>query len=274
MTSLNHSAEKKANDAHLLRLVTSVVQSAGMALKQSFSADNRPKDREDIAKKITAIDVISLDILRESLSVALPHAQWVEDEEGTGTLPAGEWWVTDPVEGAINFIHGLQDWGVTVTLVRDNEIVLTAVHLPMSDDTYTALRGEGAWLNDRRLQTSTKTHLNAAMVGTGQAMPNESDDTYRRMGMSVVAMLKAALVVHVSVPTTLQLIQVAAGSQDIFWQYSQVRSGLLAGALLVSEAGGEVTDLQGAPWHLGSSSFLASTSSLVEQAAAVLTLIA
>lgn len=271
MTSLINSTERKANDANLLRLVTSAVQSSGMALKQIYSAKNRPKDREDISNKIASIDLISIDILQKSLSVALPHARWVEDEEGIGMLPAGEWWVTDPVEGAINFIHGLQGWGVTVTLVRDNEIVLTAVHLPMSGDTYTALRGGGAWLNDRRLQTSTKTHLNAAMVGTGQAMPNESDDTYRRMGMSVNAMLKAALVVHVSVPATLQLVQVAAGRQDVFWQYSQVRSGLLAGALLVTEAGGEVTDLQGAPWHLGSSGFLASTPSLLEQATAILT---
>ncbi|MFZ4214701.1 inositol monophosphatase family protein [Pantoea endophytica] len=274
MTSLNNSAENKANDAQLLKLVTSAVQSAGMALKQIFCTDNRPKDRKDIVRKIAHIDVISLDILRQSLSNVLPHAQWVEDEEGTGKLPAGEWWITDPVEGAVNFMHGLQAWGVTLTLVRNNEIVLTAVHLPMSDDTYTALRGGGAWLNDRQLQISTKTHLNAAIVGTCQAMPNESDDTYRYMGLSVIAMLKAALVVNVSVPATLQLIQVAAGRQDLFWQHSQVRSGLLAGALLVSEAGGKVTDLQGAPWHLDSPGFLASSPLLAEQAAAVLTLIA
>ncbi len=75
-------------------------------------------------------------------------------------------------------------------------------------------------------------------------------------------MLNAALVVRVSVPATLQLIQVAAGRMDVFWQYSQVRSGLLAGALLVEEAGGILTDIQGRPWSLTSKDFLASAPGL------------
>ena len=87
-------------------------------------------------------------------------------------------------------------------------------------------------------------------------------------------MLEAALVVRVSVPSTLQLIHVASGSQDAFWQYSQVRSGLCAGALLVAEAGGSVTDLHGAPWTPGSDAFLASAPGLADASAAVLSAIA
>jgi len=273
MIANNSFAEKDVDDIKLLQIVSEAVKSAGEVVKKIFSSENRPQNREEIRKMISFNDEVCLDVLRAFLSKALPSAQWVEDEGETGELPPGEWWVIDPVEGAINHIHGLAEWAVSATLVRDNETVLTAVYLPMSGEIYTALRGRGAWMNGKHLHVSNKTQLNAAMVGTGQAVPNEGHDTYRRIGESVVAMLEAALVVKVSVPATLQLIQVAAGRQDIFWQYSQVRSGLLAGGLLVKEAGGEVTDLNGLSWNLGSSNFLAGSSSLIGPAINILTLI-
>jgi myo-inositol-1(or 4)-monophosphatase len=258
------------DDAALLMRVQAAVQTAGQAIKSRFTIDSRPAGLQHIVDMIATNDRISLDILRDLLSPARPDARWDDDESGGGALPAGEWWVVDPVEGAINQIHGLPDWGVTATLVRDNRPVLTAVHLPMTGDTYTARAGAGAHQNGVRLKASSKTDLRAAVVGTGQATPGEGSEVYRRIGRSVNAMLEAALVTRVSVPATLQLIQVAAGRQDIFWQYSQVRSGLLAGALLVAEAGGSVTDLAGAPWRLDSADFLASAAALARPAAEVL----
>lgn len=262
------------DDAHLLIQVVAAVQAAGRAVHATFHADTRPADRQAIGAMIAANDAMSLAILRPALSNALPTARWDDDEGGAGPLPSGEWWVVDPVEGAINHIHGLPDWGVTATLVRENIPVLTAVHLPATGDTYTAVRGVGAWIGGQRLRASLKAQLNAAMVGTGQAAPDEGRATWQRIGVSVAAMLEAALVVRVSVPATLQLVQVAAGRQDLFWQHSQVRSGLLAGALLVAEAGGSVTDLHGMPWGLDSSDFLASAPALRQQAVAVLAPIA
>lgn len=265
-----NSLNASADDASLLTLAVAAVQSAGLAVRARFRTDTRPGSRHDIGAMIAANDAVSLAVLRPALSSARPAAQWAGDEGGSGLLPAGEWWVVDPVEGAINHIHGLPDWGVTATLVRDNVAVLTVVHLPLRAETYTALRGGGAWLNGKRLQVSLKTALNAAMAGTGQAVPDEGSAIYEGIGRSVAAMLAAALVVRVSVPSTLQLIQVAAGSQDLFWQYSNVRSGLLAGALLVAEAGGEVTDLDGQPWRPDSSGFLACAPSLLAPAIHVL----
>lgn len=278
MNSLNNPATTNADDANLLPLVVAAVQAAGLAVQArfsfGFSFDARPADRQTIGAMIATNDAVSLGILRAALSKARPTAQWDDDEGGAGALPPGEWWVVDPVEGAINQIHGLPDWGVTATLVRDNAPVLTAVHLPLSGDTYTALRGGGAWLGGKRLSASLKTAFDAAIAGTGQAVPDEGSATYRRIGLSVTAMLEAALVVRVSVPATLQLVQVAAGRQDLFWQFSQVRSGLLAGALLVAEAGGSVTGLDGQPWHPGSGGLLASAPALAAPAVAILSSIA
>jgi myo-inositol-1(or 4)-monophosphatase len=260
-------------DEALLPRVVAAVHAAGALLVEHFSTEPRLTTRDEVVEAVHANDELSLSVLRPALETVRPGAGWVEDELESGPLPEGEWWVSDPVEGNINHIHGMVDWGVTATLVRDNVPVLTAVHLPLAGDTYTALRGRGAFANGVALHTSGKSTLDSAVVGTGQAAPGETTDTFRRLGLSVAAMLDAALVLRVSVPATLQLIQVAAGRMDVFWQFSAVRSGLLAGALLVAEAGGAVTDTQGAPWTLASSDFLAAAPRLSQPAVAVLSFI-
>lgn len=124
------------------------------------------------------------------------------------------------------------------------------------------------------LRVSAKTDLGAALTGTGQARPGEDEHTFRRIGASVTQMLVHGLVVRVSVPATLQLIHVAAGRTDAFWQFSDVRSGLVAGALLVAEAKGAVTDTHGTPWSLTSPDFLAAAPGIHAAAVAVLSPIA
>lgn len=257
-------------DAELLPVVVQAVQAAAEHMLTRFSTTAGLATRQTIAEAIHVADLESLALLRPMLEAARPGAGWVEDELEDGQLPDGEWWVTDPVEGAINFVHGIGEWGVTATLVRDNSPVLTVVVLPLEGSTYTAVRGGGARLNGTLLHTSSKTQLDAAVVGTGQASPRETAETFRLFARTVPAMMSAAGVVRVSVPPTLQLVHVAAGRMDVFWQHSAVRSGLLPGALLIEEAGGTITDLGGGPWVLGSLDFLATAPGLHSQAVAVL----
>ncbi|MFF3484551.1 inositol monophosphatase family protein [Streptomyces sp. NPDC002701] len=263
------SGETAELDGTLERAVAAA-QAAGRLLLDRYDVDTRHDDLEEIIRAIHANDEAVLPLVRQPLLDARPGSRWVEDELAGGVLPEGEWWVVDPAEGNINHIHGMGEWAVTAALVRDNVPVLAVVHVPLTGDTYTALRGGGAFLNGRPLRASAKTDLKAALVGTGQAKPGEEEEALRRMGTTVTAMLLSALVVRVSVPATMQLIHVAAGRMDTFWQFSDVRSGLLPGALLVSEAGGAVTDTQGKPWSLASGDFLASAPGLHAQVVDVL----
>ncbi|MFF9090696.1 inositol monophosphatase family protein [Streptomyces sp. NPDC014991] len=241
----------------LMSDVTAAVRTAGRTLLDRYTPHARGVSLDEVVHEIHANDDAVLDMLRQPLLRARHGSQWAEDELAGGALPPGEWWVVDPAEGNINHVHGMPDWAVTATLVRDNQPVLTVVHLPLTGDTYTAVAGGGARLNDRPLKVSARTDLGAALVGTGQARPGEDMRTFRRIGDSVTAMLTGGLVVRVSVPATMQLIHVAAGRMDAFWQFSDVRSGLVAGALLVAEAGGTVTDLAGDPWSTAGRDFLA-----------------
>ena len=261
-------------DSTLLSEVTAAVEAAGVTLRDRYTPQARGVSLDEVVDEIHANDDAVLDVLREPLLRARQGSQWAEDELAGGALPPGEWWVVDPAEGNINHVHGMDDWAVTATLVRDSQPVLTVVHLPLTGDTYAAVAGGGSRLNGQRLKVSAKTDLGAALIGTGQAKPGEDERTFRRIGDSVTAMLINGLVVRVSVPATMQLIHVAAGRMDAFWQFSDVRSGLVAGALLVSEAGGTVTDLAGEPWNTGSRDFLAAAPGLRAAALKVLSPIA
>ena len=246
-----------SENSEILTQTTIAVREAAERLRQRFSPEARPASVEALMSALHANDEAVLELLRPRLVEIRPEAGWVEEELEGGELPPGEWWVVDPAEGNVNHVHGMPEWGVTATLVRDNEPVLTVVHLPLFDATYTALAGRGAHLNGRRLRVSDKTDLGLSIVGTSQAVPEPSPETLKAMSESIAAMLRDALIVRVSVPASLHLLNVAAGSMDAFWQIAGTRADLLPGALLVAEAGGVVTDVRGTPWTTRSETFLA-----------------
>ena len=238
------------DDTATLAAMVEAVHDAGAALLALYTPQARPADRDDMLAAGRRNEEASSARLRPALMAARPQARWVNDNQETVALPAGEWWTVDAVEGNVNHVHGLAEWCVSVTLIRDNVPVLAAVYQPVGDLAYTAVRGSGAYLNGRPLRTSAKTDLAAAIVTTGQAEAGQ-DLTYRRIGGSIAAMLGRALLVRATVPSTFPLLHVAAGHYDVFWQYEPVLPGIAAGALLVSEAGGVVSDVCGRPWQPG-----------------------
>lgn len=246
------------NEFHaLLPIVVASVKLAGTTLRERFTSVGAP--RRDGLTLIAAIDANDAAVeggLRAALLASLPGSSWVEDDEAGGELPPGDWWVADPVEGNVNHAHGGAAWGVTATLVRDGVPVMTVVYEPLQERLYTAIAGGGAYCNGVRLQVSGKHDLRAALVGTGQARPGEGAMVHAAIAASVQTMLDAALLVRMAVPATFEIVEVASGRMDAFWQYTQVRSGLAAGVLLVGEAGGIVTDTQGRPWNFASEDIL------------------
>ncbi|MFD0526175.1 inositol monophosphatase family protein [Kitasatospora arboriphila] len=193
----------------------------------------------------------------------------MEDELDGGALPSGEWWVVDPAEGNVNHLHALPEWAVTATLVRDNQPVLTAVHLPLTGQTYTALTGAGAHLDGRPLHVSRTADLGLGVVATSQARPDEDEDVVRRVGSSITAMLFDALVVRVAVPATLHLLNVAAAARRLLAVRRRPR-GPAARRAPRHRGGGRISDAEGRPWTPQSAGFLAAAPGVHAQAVATL----
>ncbi|MEV6508396.1 3'(2'),5'-bisphosphate nucleotidase CysQ [Streptomyces sp. NPDC051642] len=258
------------SDTDLLAQTEIAVRTAGAALRDRFGDVVPYRTFDELMRALAANDDTVLDVLRPRLTALRPDARWVEEELAGGALPAGEWWVVDPAEGNVNHLHGLPEWAVTATLVRDNRPVLTVVHLPMTGETYTALAGAGAHLDGRPLHVSRTPDLGLSIVATSQARPDEDEKVVRRVGASITEMLVDSLVVRTSVPATLHLLNVAAGRIEAFWQFAGARADLLPGVLLVTEAGGRISDVEGRPWTPESESFLAAAPDVHADAVATL----
>ncbi|WP_328493835.1 3'(2'),5'-bisphosphate nucleotidase CysQ [Streptomyces sp. NBC_00414] len=254
----------------LLAATVAAVRRAGARMMTRYSTESRPPALPELLAQLQANDAAVVDTLHPALAEALPSAQWLNDEHGSGPLATGEWWLVDPVGGNVNAVHGMPDWNIGVSLVRDGRPVLSVVHFPVLDEMFTATEGGGAFLNGVRLSVSAKTSLDGALAGTGQAQPGHHPDLARRTGAAFTAMTNSALHVRISVPVTQQLAQVAAGRLDLHWQFDNVRSHT-AGVLLVQEAGGVVTDLEGKPWDLAGESYLAAAPGVHAAALEVLT---
>ncbi len=269
MSNTTHFLPHQADRTTLAGMVR-IAQEAGARLLAVYTPDARPADRDALVAAVQRNEEVSSAGLREALTMLRPEARWLDEALETTTLPDGEWWVVDAVEGNVNHIHGLPDWGVTITLVRDGMPALAVVHQPLGQLTWTAIRGSGARLNGQRLQVSTKSRLDAAIAATGQAEAGQSH-TYRRIGDSIGAMLDHVLLVRAAVPSTFPLLQVARGQSDLFWQYAPVLPGVAAGILFVEEAGGVVSRLDGAPWQPGAADILVTTPKLHAESVNVFT---
>jgi myo-inositol-1(or 4)-monophosphatase len=255
----SNAREAIDGDIALLDRMVAIVTEAGERLLEVFTPGSRPAGRTDMLAAGRRNEEVSVAVLRPALAAARPEAGWVGEDQETLTLPPGEWWTVDAVEGNVNHLHGLPEWAVTATLIRDNEPVLATMRQPVGDLTYTARKSGGAWRNGQRLESSTKTELRDAIVATGQAEAGQQE-TYQRIGASLTVMLSRALLVRATVPSTFPMLLVAEGHIDGFWQYEPVLPGVAGGALLVREAGGVVTDGDGRPWQPGASTIVAAAS--------------
>ncbi|MFI5932002.1 inositol monophosphatase family protein [Actinoplanes sp. NPDC051494] len=236
----------------LLDQVKAVVLQAGEALLDGYAGTARPASKRDLATAGRRLDDLVTGILRPALADLRPGARWVGDDRETTALPPGEWWAVDPIEGGVNYVHGMDQWAVTVTLVSDNVPVLTVVHQPVGNRTWTAIRGAGAFLDGTPLTVSAKTDLGASIVTTTQPRTRN-----RQFGDTVATLLDTVLLVRATVPSTFPLLDLAAGHVDAYWQDECDLIGVAAGVLLVTEAGGVVTDRHGQPWRPGHTDILA-----------------
>jgi myo-inositol-1(or 4)-monophosphatase len=175
--------------------------------------------------------------IRRMLTEARPSYGYLGEEEGEtkGEDPTRRW-IVDPLDGTTNYLHGLPHWAVSIALEHKGQIVAGVVHDPVKDEIFWAERGEGAWLNDRRIRVSARSRLIESLFATGipfagkRALPATLADLARLMPECAgVRRLGAA---------SLDLAYVAAGRYEGYWERGLHPWDMAAGLILVQEAGG------------------------------------
>jgi myo-inositol-1(or 4)-monophosphatase len=191
---------------------------------------------------VTEVDRAAEAAVIETLRKAYPdHAILAEESGADGA--SDYTWIIDPLDGTTNFIHGFPQYAVSIGLRHRGLITQAVVYDPGRNELFTASRGRGAFLDDRRIRVSKRTHLHDALVGTGFPYREIAHlDEYLRMLKSVT---QNSAGVRRAGAAALDLAYVAAGRLDGFWELGLSPWDMAAGSLLIFEAGGLVSDLDG-----------------------------
>ena len=193
---------------------------------------------------VSEVDHAAERAIIETLLDAYPNHSILAEESGITTgLDAENVWIIDPLDGTTNFLHGFPQYCISIALMQRGQITQAVVYDPNRNDLFTATRGRGAFLNDRRIRVSSRAKLQDSIIGTGFPFRDFAHlDTYIAM---FTDMVKKTSGVRRPGSAALDLAYVAAGWFDGFWEIGLSKWDIAAGGLLVHEAGGLVGDFEG-----------------------------
>jgi myo-inositol-1(or 4)-monophosphatase len=236
------------------KFIVDVVCAAGGLLRSRFY------DRHEVQYKgeiniVTEADRISEELIMGMISRRFPQ-HGILTEESPETLNSSEFrWIIDPLDGTTNYAHAYPVFAVSIALEAAEEIILGAVYNPMSNELFVAEKGNGAYLNGRRLCVSSTESLSRSLLATGfpydiRTDMNNNMNYFKSMAFCAQAIRRAG-------SAALDLAFVAAGRFDGFWELKLAPWDTAAGWLIVEEAGGVVTNLAGGPYNVHSPNILA-----------------
>ena len=200
------------------------------------------KGRSDF---VTEVDRAAEQAIITTLKTAYPNHSFLAEESGS-IGPEGDvdyLWIIDPLDGTTNFIHGFPQFAVSIGLKHRGHITQAVVYDPTRNELFTATRGRGAFLNDRRLRVSKRDQLEDCLIGTG--FPFRKLDDLGEYIEVFTKITKCTAGVRRPGAAALDLAYVAAGRLDGFWEFGLSPWDIAAGSLLIVEAGGLIGDLYG-----------------------------
>ncbi len=229
----------------LVNVMVAAARKAGRTLKRDFGeVEQLQVSMKGPANFVTAADRRAEDILYAELSKARPNYGFLGEEAGTREgSDKTHTWIVDPLDGTTNFLHGLPQFAISIGLQRDDQIVAGVIYNPATEDLFIAERGKGAFLNDHRLRVAARRRLIDSVVACPLPHHGRGDLALGLREMGAVQDKVAGLRRFGS--AALDLAFVAAGRFDGYWERNLSPWDMAAGLLMVREAGGFVTDIDG-----------------------------
>jgi myo-inositol-1(or 4)-monophosphatase len=250
-------ADNSVRNAKILQVITAAAAEAarGIAARAGELAtlEVRAKNASDF---VSDVDVEAEQLIRDRLSATYPVAHIMGEELSPGAAPtSGLVFAVDPLDGTTNFLHGYPEYAVSICAAVDGALTAGVVHNIANGEIFTARRGGGAFKNGARIHVSATTDPTRALIGTG--FPFRAVGVLDDYLHQFYAVARATAGIRRAGSAALDLSDVACGRFDAFWEPLLSPWDFAAGALLVREAGGVVTDVSGGAISLGKSSILA-----------------
>jgi myo-inositol-1(or 4)-monophosphatase len=206
---------------------------------------------------VSEVDHQAEQAIIQVLSQTYPEHGFLAEESGTRDSNAEYQWIIDPLDGTTNFLHGFPQFAVSIAMRHKGRIEIGVIYDPVSQELFTAARGEGAQLNEKRIRVAGRNGLKGALLGTGFPY---TDQTYLETYLKTMKQLMAPTAgIRRPGSAALDLAWLAAGRIDGFWEFNLNAWDIAAGALIVREAGGIVTDFGGSDRYLESGDIIAAS---------------
>jgi myo-inositol-1(or 4)-monophosphatase len=229
----------------LLNVMVAAARKAGRTLRRDFGeVEHLQVSLKGPANFVTAADRRAEEILKTELTKARPGYGFLGEEGGrhAGTDETHTW-IVDPLDGTTNFLHGIPHFAISIGLERGDAIVAGVIYNPVTEELYVAERGKGAFLNDKRLRVAARKRLSDSIVACG--LPHYGRGDLALGTRELVAVQAKVAGLRRFGAAALDLAFIAAGRFDGYWERNLSPWDMAGGLLMVREAGGYVTDMDG-----------------------------
>jgi len=249
-----------------LEFAKQLAKNTGDMVKEKINSNFEIKVKDSDIDFVTEVDQTAERMIRSNIIDEFPQHNILGEEGASNNTNQLEEmlnaiekeepvWIIDPIDGTLNFIHSLPGYTVSIALVYNKQIALGVVYDPTSNDLFYASKGNGAFVNGKRMNVSTSETLNKSLIATG--LPNKSI-IERKIAIKNIANLgDKCLEIRAFGSAALHLAYVAHGRLDGYWESDLSIWDIAAGILLVQESGGKVTDTRGNNYDFTKSQILA-----------------
>jgi len=258
------------NVSPTLNVMISAARKAGRSLIRDFGeVEQLQVSIKGPANFVSAADHKAEDIIFRELSKARPGYGFLMEERGeVAGADKTHRWIVDPLDGTTNFLHSNPLFAISIGLEREGHLIAGVIYNPASDELFTAEKGKGAYMNDRRLRVAARKSLADCLVTTG--IPHRGRDNHPRFLKEISVLMQEVAGIRRTGSAALDLAFVAAGRFDAYWERNLKPWDLAAGIVIMREAGGTVSDLAGGDKFLESGDILAANMTLHKAFGAIL----
>ena len=243
----------------VINVMKRAADKAARGLKRDFGeVENLQVSKKGPADFVSTADLKAERTLHEELKRARPRFGFLMEESGASDGAGGtsQRWIVDPLDGTTNFLHGLPHFAISIALEDRGEVIAGVIYDPIKDEMFWAEKGVGAFLNDRRLRVSSRRRLEESVLATGIPFVGFGDRT--KFIRELDRVMQETAGVRRWGAASLDLAYVAAGRFDGFWERELKPWDIAAGLIILREAGGYVSTIEGGPIQLDSASILVS----------------
>ena len=243
----------------MLTIATKAAYRAGAIITKGFNRrDTLRISRKASNDYVTEIDKNAEAVIIDTLTTAYPHHGLLGEESGLiGEKESPYQWIIDPLDGTTNFLHGFPQFAVSIALKYKNRLEVGLVYDPIADELFTAVRGGGAYVNNRRIRVTALVNLQDALIGTGLPFREQHKPLVDKYLNAFQQLFFTTAGIRRAGSAALDLSYLAAGRLDGFWEYDLKSWDMAAGVLLIREAGGLITDNRGEENYLATGNIVA-----------------